>query len=111
MSNHPLKAAPDPDPDPEPAADKPPAPRTPAELFGKRMFQFADLLLGVEIDKQRFGHLMQNIAEDFTNMTEAEYYDRMKDATDLLPMTRKQARAFAEKIRGHLKTVMGNDDE
>lgn len=89
---------------PEPPADKPPVPKTPAERFGKRMFEFADLLLG-ENDKLKFGHLMQAIAEEFTEMSEADYYDRVRDATDLLPMTRAQARSFAVKIHRHLTAL------
>ena len=85
---------------------KPPVPRTPAEAFGKRMFDFADLLLAAD-EKQRFGHLMQDIAEDFPRLSDAEYYDRVRSATDLLPMTKAQALAFAEKIRKHLVAEFG----
>lgn len=86
---------------------EPTPPRTPAELFGKRMFQFADLLISPDIDKQKFGSLMQAVAEGFGELSEAEFYHRVKEATDLLPMTRAQAQTFAVKIRGHLKTELG----
>lgn len=83
---------------------------TPAEQFGRRMFDFADLLMGAHVDKRKFGHLMHDIAEDFPHLTEGEYYDRVRAATDLLPMTKAQALKFAEKIRKKMIEEFGETD-
>lgn len=87
---------------PEPEQERP-EPRTPAEAFGRRMFDLADILLppteeGLQ-EKRKFGHLMQEVAERYGELDEATFYDRVREATGLLPMTRAQERAFAVKIK------------
>jgi uncharacterized membrane-anchored protein YhcB (DUF1043 family) len=71
------------------------------------MWDFADLFLGAGKHRDRFANLMETIAEDYRGMTDAQYYDRVKAATDLLPMTKDQGLHFAERIKAHLDDILG----
>jgi hypothetical protein len=83
---------------------------TRAERWGKRWREFASLMLLPDEDAKKFGELMQNIAEDWEagEMEDGPFYDRMREATDLLPMSRKQAVVFAGKIRTLLQGTWEN---
>ncbi|MGI5293307.1 hypothetical protein ACQEVF_59720 [Nonomuraea polychroma] len=100
----PVKAVPEPPPEP------PPAPPTKSEKFGRRWFEFAAMLMIPEDDRKKFADLMYDIAEDFQAgaLVEADFFDRMREATDLLPMSKKTALEFATKVYGVLKKEMGD---
>jgi hypothetical protein len=77
------------------------------------MYELADLLALPPPDCQRFADLMHEMAKDFAagKVGEAQFYDRCREATGLLPMTKKSAQHFAEKIHGHLMEIMGHKEE
>ncbi|MGW4476838.1 hypothetical protein ACWENQ_44905 [Nonomuraea sp. NPDC004354] len=92
-----------------------PAPRpvTKVKEFGKRMFDLAELLGLSPEDAHQFGDLMTEIAQDFEDgkgeVVEAMFFDHMREATDLLPITKKSALQFSNKIYKHLKTEFSEE--
>lgn len=87
-------------------------PMSAAERWGRRWSNFADMLMLPADDVKRFGELMRDIFEDFQAgaVEEGPFFDRMREATDLLPMKKKDALSFATKIYKLLQDQAGDHE-